>query len=1119
MRSDLTAAFQTQMSAQGRAPVQLGVFHFPVNGDVYVSDRDLGPYDGLTNTYSGIVEDWGVLEDLIGNSFETPTAPTRQMSLTLFNGGTRPFSDYFLSEDLESVFFELYQWFIGLSEADMALIDKFIVQDPIQFNERSGLIVLDLVSVSMRYDARIGRPLTRSEFPNAKIDDIGKPIDLIIGDAGQVNTICARTAPVASLNGSILSGTMTIATHEDLDDLNFSASGTIQIGEEKIRYSSRTASQFNVIQRGYLTEAAEHLDRDEICELVNDFTYLIGRGPVASIADVKIGGFVAPNGIYTVEPSLDPARIIFTEKPFAFRFAAGSTFLEMQFDAINSDNSARWPHRAYDAASDATAARIDSDYPRLSLKQVTVNQSRGEIVKAYLAVEHWEDKTFLNDFAQVEIAGVGVVGRLSRPNEQDTLNLDAEVDIDHGHSHGISGEHTHIFQDPGYVVDDESHTHASTLTSPPETKHPKLGSGLVVEIDPGQMFKVYYSGMPDKIEGGTLTFNAYISQCVLYCDGKLVSSEGHSKSFSISPKSHEYVTVFYCSRGNYSGSSIECRITNIKASVYESSAIAYENIDINMNMAYSGSNINASDKDPDDVDDLATDNRPIEITTSQTASRSHVNLFDITDQVNFNWSWFTNREVRVTYTGSDDDAKIYILHCFFDVEYRKKEVFFSDDVTATVQGLIDDSLGTVTGYQNYPIQRPDHVYKYLLTQIGGLDISDIDSSFDTAGARFAAIGYNLGGILSGDETVKDALKKIAFQTRSRYFYNAGKVKLSVLERLDDWPDGPELTASNVQLRSLTAQRQPVNDLVNAIDLFYRKDWTTSESSASGYSASVSQSDPVSIAQHGERKKPETFLFSLVRADAMAADLVDFYIDRLSVPSTYYQMVLYLENFDLERNDVFKLSYEVFHRLRKTKMMIASINRIFGSGKNNAINQIAVLTEVLRYFWHEETISNEIIALDALAVSLAFEADFDESVHALDALLSTHVCNYPLSVTMQDTLGVKAIYNPQHDETITPSEALTSHSDISLEDQVSILEDVDYYHHYGFGGGYFGLSGFGGYVIWTNRAPDEVQASESLTVDLDVSTFYETSTMADTLRLSNGFGTTLGSGFGSVPFGS
>jgi hypothetical protein len=538
-----------------------------------------------------------------------------------------------------------------------------------------------------------------------------------------------------------------------------------------------------------------------------------------------------------------------------------------------------------------------------------------------------------------------------------------------------------------------------------------------------------------------------------------------------------------------------------------------------MNMAYGGSNVNASDKDPEDVDDLATANRPLEITTSQTASRSHVNLFDITDQVNFNWDWFTNQEVRVTYTGNNDDAKIYILHCFFDVEYRKKEIFFSDDVTATVQGLTDDSLGTITGYSNLLIQRPDHVYKYLLTQIAGLALADIDASFDTAGSRFAAIGYNLGGVLSGDETVKDAIRKIAFQTRSRHFFNGGKVKLTVLERLADWSDGPELTAANVQLRSLTARRQPVKDLVNSIDLFYQKDWTLDEASAAGYSASVSQSDAESIAQHGECKRPADFLFDLVRSDAMAADLADFYIERLSVPSTYYEMALYLENFDLERNDVFKLTYETLYKLRKTKMMVAAIDRIFGSGKNSAINHIAITAEVLRYFWHEETISDEIMALDALTTSLAFDADFDESVHVLDALLTTHVCNYPLSVTAQDTLGVEAVFNPQHDETITPSEALASHSGVSLEDQVNILEDVEYYSHYGFGGGVFGLSGFGGYVIWTNRAPDEVQASEVLTVDLDVSTFYETATLADTLRLSNGFGTTLGSGFGAVPFGS
>jgi hypothetical protein len=1120
MRTDLTAAFQTEMAKQGRQPVQLGIFHFSFAGDVFVSDRNMGPADGLADTYQGLVENFGALSEVLGDSLETPTAANRQLTITLFNSGSLPFSNYFLKEDPENVTVDIYQWFLGLDESDKALIDSFVVQDPIRFNERSRLIELDLVSISLRYEGYVGQPLTFDAFANAKTEDIGKPIDLVLGNAGQVPSLCARTAPVATQNGSILRDTMTIATNENLDDLNFTATGIIQIDEEKIRYSSRTAYAFNVVQRGYLSEAAEHLDRDKITQHVDDFTYIIGQGPVAAISQVKVGGFDAPAGIYSVHPDQDPARIIFTEKPYSYQFAKGSTFLEMQFDASNSDNTARYPHRAYDPASDATAAEIDEDHRLLSLKQATVMASRGEIVKAYLAVEHWESKPFANDYAEVSLSGIGVLGRLSQPNNDDTLEIDAEVDIDHGHGHSISGEHTHYFHDPGYVVDDESHTHASTLTSPPDTKHPKLGDDLEINLDLNQSFRVYYSGMPDQIEGGTLTFHAYVSQCVLYCDGKLVSSDGYSKSYSISAKNHEYVTVFYCNRGDFSGSSIQCRITNIRASVYESSAIAYENIDINLNMAYSGTNVDASDKDPSDVEDLATDNVAVQLNTAETATRSHVNLFDITNQVNFDWTWFNNREVRVEYKGSHDNAKIYILHCFFDVEYRKRERVFSDDITADVQGLIDDGAGTITGTGSALITRPDHVYKYLLTDKSGYAPSMIDStSFANAGTRFAALGYTIDGVLNGAATVKETLKKMAWQTRSRYFYNAGQIKLSVLEKLEDWPDGPELTTANLQLRSMGAERQPVNEIVNHIDLFYQRDWTADDNSAAGYSASTTGRHTVSINQHGSRKRPDDFLFDLVRTSGMASNLVDFYIDRLAVPSTYYRFNAYLELFDFERNDIFKLTNEAFHKLRKTKMMVAAITRVFGSGKNRTINHLQILAEVLRYFLHEETIEDAVLALDALAISLAMEADFDESQAVLDFFSAGIGIAATDAATVSDAFASETYFAPQIDETITPAETLTHDMGLALEDQCNILEDVDGYRHYGFGGGMYSATGFGGYVIWRNRAPDEVQAAIHLYIDLVPGAFDETATIADVLALSSGFGTPLGSGFGLVPFGS
>ena len=322
MRSDLSADFQTQMALNGRSPRQLAQFHFIEAGTVYLSDQALGAADGLDNEYSALIEDWGEMTDTAGGDVQAAaTSEIRQMSITIWNGGDTPFSNYFLEEDPEDVRVDIYQWFDGLTDNDKVIIDTFVIQDPIQFDESSRLLTLDLVSLSMKYDRPIGDTLKISDYPNAATDDIGKDISLVLGTVSKVPAICSVKAATATLNGSILADTTTINANEDLG--SFSSSGTIQMGEEKIRYSSRTSSAFTVEQRGWTTTATEHLDRAEIVELI-DQEYIVGKGPVSGITGIQVGGFDAPASIYSVDTASDPIAFPTVTKAEAIGFTTGS---------------------------------------------------------------------------------------------------------------------------------------------------------------------------------------------------------------------------------------------------------------------------------------------------------------------------------------------------------------------------------------------------------------------------------------------------------------------------------------------------------------------------------------------------------------------------------------------------------------------------------------------------------------------------------------------------------------------------------------------------------------------------------------------------------------------------
>lgn len=1125
MRTDLTSAFQNELDRPGRAPVQLLAFYFPISGTVRVSDRALGPADGLSDSWQALVEDWGTLEDISdSNDPAEITIEARQMTVTLLNRGAAPFSNYFLKEDPEGVPVELFQWFVGLTEADKVLIDRFVVADPIRFSERGRLVSLDLVSDVVNMDATCGRLLSAADWPNAKTDDVGKAIDLPFGSVGRLPTLCAKTAPAASLTGSILSNTLTIPANEDLDALGFSAAGTIQIEEEMIRYGSRTASAFNAIQRGYLSTAAEHLDRADIVELIEDHIYILGAGPVQSIAAVKVGGYPAPAGIYTTDAAADPARILFDQKPYAFRFAAGSTFLEMQFDAIGAGNTAFQAYKAYDAGDDATAARIDKDHRVLSLKQATVNPDRGAIVRAYLAVEHWESAPIVNDFAEVWVEGIGVVGRLSRASTEEGIAIDAEVDIDHGHSHAIGGEHSHAFYDPILQTDETPHTHLTQSSGMTSTYLPPTADQsftLKAPYEPnwqGEIKTVFFSNLPGYWAGAVLKFKCNTGGTRLYVAGRAVADGERSINIGERTSGSTSYTVRFIAYGDgvyYA----QANVWDVHLDITEDTVVIEAQTGASTQVAISGRNENtSSDKKNNDVQNLAADNVPVAFNVTDASTRSHVNLFDLTTFVNFDWSWFNDRDIKITYTGSIDDKSIYILHCFFDVEYRARERFFSDDVTAEVMGLIDDAAGACTGTPGALITRPDQVLKKLLFLSESFDPGRIDSaSFAIAATRLDAKGYGIDGVIRGSETIKEAIKRLAFQSRIRPFWSAGFLKLAFVEALEDWAEENPITAEDYQLNSIAVERQPIGSVVNQVDLFYARDWTNEEDGPAGYDSSTRASNTLSIARFGIRNDPGRFLLDLVRSSAMAADLAAFYAQRCATPSAFYRINAYLAKFALEKEDKITLSGD-WNKLRKAKMRVLGMTRAFGSGKNRSINLFQLLLECLRYILIEHGETDTVRALDALDVSIGKEGEFSEAVAMLDTLAAGIGPALADTIGIEDTLDLTQFFATQNDEAITLSDDLTIGIGIGIQDTAKVLDDVDGWRQYGFGGGQFGIVGFGGWIVWHNRAPDEVAVFDKLSIDHVPGSFGEEITIADSLYLHSGFGCPIGFGFGLTPFG-
>lgn len=1122
-RSDLTPAFVAAMEQDSRAPRQLAVFKFPLSGNVYISDQAL-TVGGID--YQPWVMAWGDLVDIAGGDPTDDTASEiRQMSLTIWNGGENPFSDRFtFDEQPESVVVELYQTFDGLADSDKALIDSFIIQDPFRFDEVSALLTLDLVSLTIQSGV-IGDIITSAAYPLAPQVSIGEGIDLIIGSPGEINCHSITDVPALHLEGTILENSLLIDVKETISDFAYPPIGVVEIEEEKVVYESFSGSQFVVSQRGYDgTTAAEHLDNSELVLFTSTQEFIVGRGPIQSADNVKVGGNLAPLGIFSTSLAGAVAKIIFNQKPYAVGFDNASTFLAMFFDNVNPANTAFQAYTVFDPEDNGAALLEQPSRTLLSIQQVTPTIDRGNIVKVFLAVEHWEDGAFLNDYAEVSVDGIGVVGRLSRPNPASATEIVGEVDIDHGHSHSVSGEHQHDFTDPSVLANNPLHGHGVSGSSTTQTRFPDGSIPINFNITQllwcpqgfGSLSHTFnFSGMPVNWVNGIIE---------IYIDGSYYSPPAFLRvgsryyelasfgtttvgvgAFADSGQvgSNLAVRLYVCSTSNLANMTVNV----LKLTITENTTIENSFAGVSIVTTTPGYNDGNTDKQNDDVNDLATGNADLIDTGTQASTATNVNLFDITADVAFDWSWFDNRTITVEYKGNNDSRKFYIRHVFFDVEYRKRQVVFSDKVTCEPTGLIDD--GTITGSAGALIKRPDHVRDYVLTNLSGAQDIVIDSvSFAAAGAQYAGLDYQFNGVVSASMTIYDFEKAAAFQCRSRFFWNAGTAKIELKQTQDNQVSVKDLDATDLRLRSMSALKQRSSDIINRIDLLYDKDLLTDT-----FDSVTSSSDDTLPIVMEDREK---WNFDLVGSDAMAADLLDYYINTRSTASTFYSFQTYLKNLDLEKGDIIRLTSN-FGKLKKAIMEIKSIDRAFGSGQTNKINLLSITAENLKYIFIKLALTDSVSVVDLISATLELDLNFNDLVALVDELLITQTRFISDSVSVSDLLLSVTNYTIQIPETVNIADIDSHTLFMFFDDNIFVTDLVVIESSIGFGVGGFGFGAYGGRILGPETLDKDLQYMVDVLAASLSTVLTDSQSMDDSIIVTRftGFAT---EAFGSAKFG-
>jgi hypothetical protein len=330
-----------------------------------------------------------------------------------------------------------------------------------------------------------------------------------------------------------------------------------------------------------------------------------------------------------------------------------------------------------------------------------------------------------------------------------------------------------------------------------------------------------------------------------------------------------------------------------------------------------------------------------------------VDFIDITSDVAGDWAWFTNREVQVKYNGTSDGRTAFIIHVAFEIEYARRRLKYTDNVTADVKGVKDDGSGTISGVADGLLERPDHVFKWSLFNLLSLTAQDINlASFIQSGTDFqgaVAGGYKLAGIIQSKAEIKTIWRDWEKNCRAYFFWDLGKAKIQFrpLNSISlPFTADKTIPANMIRLdsngrSSIQVERTPNRNIVNTIDLHYQRDWSSKD-----FDSIENGSDSDSITRYGRREKPDDFEFNWTRVQAQAIDLLAFFLAQYREPSDVLNMELFLDNIEVERGDILSISPPT-HEDSGLPALVLGAGRQIGSGQRRQMDSIPVTLQLMR----------------------------------------------------------------------------------------------------------------------------------------------------------------------------
>jgi len=329
---------------------------------------------------------------------------TEDMSIELDDTSTRGsrFRDLFRANAPEGRGVSVYIALDGDGPADVMHVWEGRIERVAAFSRAT--VRIEALRPETVEDRLLGRAITTDDFPDAPPESVGRMVPIVFGTVEAHEGVVTNTQALGQLAQNVFAADVVIKLR---DASTFPASGVLQVGAERMAWSSKSGNILQAVHRGFDgTSATDHSKGDDVIE-VGTFEVTLADHALSRIENVRIQDSTGELGEPVPLPTtIDHAngRLRWDSIPRIRSKAAEPVYSRVHFDGPGTGNLAANP----DYAARESPGYDALGYADLSLGKLVLHTNAeglgqpGDIQAVWLAVIFDPDS----------IANSGAVARL-----------------------------------------------------------------------------------------------------------------------------------------------------------------------------------------------------------------------------------------------------------------------------------------------------------------------------------------------------------------------------------------------------------------------------------------------------------------------------------------------------------------------------------------------------------------------------------------------------------------------------------------------------------------------------------------------------------------------------------